>query len=145
MPYIPQLFNQGAATLNVLAASATSRTLACTDSGRSIIVIDLCDGGSYSSSGGQLTVKARLAGTGYASGTSSAAKDSSGQWTIPNLSYIDRALYTNASIAGSTICSASSSKIIEVDITGLEAQIVYARGADSGSLGVRAFQLDISP
>ena len=143
MPYIPQLFNQASPGLQLLAASATSRTIACDDSGRTIVVIDLTNGSAYSSSGGQISVKARLRGAGEMNTEGWA--DSSGQWTIPNLSYIDRALYTNASIAGTTICSASSSKIIEVDITGLEAQIVYARGLDSGSLGIRAFTAIISP
>jgi hypothetical protein len=143
MPYVPQLFGQASAGLQLLSASATSNTISCSDSGRTIVVIDLCNGSAYSSSGGQITVKARLREAGHKSAEGWA--DSSGQWTVTNLSYVDRSLYTNANIAGSTICSASSSKLIEVDITGLEAQIVYARGSDSGSLGVRAFVATVSP
>lgn len=137
MPYVPQLFNQASPGVFGLTATAASRTLACSDSGRTILIIDLEDGGSYVPGTATITVKARLQGAGNTDGTST--------WGVTNLSYVNRATYTNANIAGTTAYVAAVPAALEYDITGLECQIVYTIGTATGTLNIRAKLLTVSP
>lgn len=126
MPYIKGLWANASGNAGLLAATTTSNPVSAGDVKQTILTLDVFDGGSWVPGSGTIKVKARLMGAGQNDAAATT-------FSVANLSYQDRT--ATSGTAGSTGINAVG--LYSFDVTGLEFAVVYTRGTDTGTVGIR--------